>query len=485
MFLDEDPGAGLAGGAAVGGPVGEPRKHPLLTALETIEAELDGLLAGGHWQLPDGQLADLLHGFHRVGARVAAARGVALVEASDRGLAARLGAPDLPAWLIGQHALAPREARRLVRVARELSGTCQVTGQALATGTIDLDHARVICEAMRVLPPQTSDEQRARAEAMLLEFAATYNPYDLVKMAAGICESLTMTDISPGGGDPHADSGGADNSGDRTGGGVGDPDGRDRPGDNRGPAPDPTAIRRFTITDTPSGTSLLNGELDAEGAAMLRTAIDNLAAPRPGENDTPDPRSPARRRADALLELIDHALTAQTVPTSGGTHPHVSVIMTWEMLLDAGINPAETSWGLPLPRAALNRILCDCEITRIVLDPHGVPLDVGRTTRTIPPQIRKALIARDRGCVFPACDRPASWCAAHHVIEWWQDGTTSLDNLVLVCGEHHRRIHSEGWDVSFDGHGRPQLHPPAYIDPQRRPRQNPHCHRNPTITFPP
>ncbi|WP_261576578.1 HNH endonuclease signature motif containing protein, partial [Frankia gtarii] len=129
--------------------------------------------------------------------------------------------------------------------------------------------------------------------------------------------------------------------------------------------------------------------------------------------------------------------------------PHLTVTIDWNTLLATGTQPALTIWGLPLPRSVLARLSCDAEISRIILDPAGIPLDVGRSTRVVPPQLRRALVARDRGCSFPGCDRPPSWCEAHHVTHWTHGGVTALHNLTLLCGHHHRQVHHDGWTIVF------------------------------------
>ena len=69
------------------------------------------------------------------------------------------------------------------------------------------------------------------------------------------------------------------------------------------------------------------------------------------------------------------------------------------------------------------------------------PLDVGRRTPVVPAGMRRAVILRDRHCRFPGCDRPQTWCDAHHVIHWADGGPTALSNLVLLCRRHHRMLH--------------------------------------------
>ena len=77
------------------------------------------------------------------------------------------------------------------------------------------------------------------------------------------------------------------------------------------------------------------------------------------------------------------------------------------------------------------------------------PLDIGRTTRTIPPHLRTAVTLRDQHCQFPRCRQPASVCEVHHLIHWAHDGPTSLPNLILLCRFHHQiAIHRWGWDIT-------------------------------------
>ncbi len=104
----------------------------------------------------------------------------------------------------------------------------------------------------------------------------------------------------------------------------------------------------------------------------------------------------------------------------------------------------------------------------------GQPLDVGRATRTIPDGLRRAVAARDRGCAHPGCGRPPSWCEVHHIVPWEYGGETRLSNLAMLCRVHHRQIHSTDWIVRIRD-GLPEFIPPAWIDPEQRPRRV-RCH---------
>jgi HNH endonuclease len=93
--------------------------------------------------------------------------------------------------------------------------------------------------------------------------------------------------------------------------------------------------------------------------------------------------------------------------------------------------------------------LCDCSLARVVLTGRSEPLDVGRRTPVVPASMRRAVIVRDRHCRFPGCDRPQSWCDAHHVVHWINGGQTALSNLVLLCRRHHRLIHHKRFSVEM------------------------------------
>jgi hypothetical protein len=68
----------------------------------------------------------------------------------------------------------------------------------------------------------------------------------------------------------------------------------------------------------------------------------------------------------------------------------------------------------------------------------------------------------DRHCAFPGCDLPPPICHAHHIIHWISDGNTKPDNLVLLCGHHHRVIHSSPWKVRINqGDHQPEFSPPS------------------------
>jgi len=201
--------------------------------------------------------------------------------------------------------------------------------------------------------------------------------------------------------------------------------------------------------------------LDREGAAHLRAALDPLSAPRPKE-DEPDPRTPAQRRADALVAVCQLANECGELPENGGDRPQVVVTIDYEQLC-TGVRAKRGAGmldnGTQLCPQTVRQLACDAEVIPVVLDGTSQVLDVGRERRSISGAIRRALVVRDKGCAFPGCGRPPRWCHAHHVIHWADGGKTCLENSVLLCPHHHRLIHHSEWTVRIkEGH-------PVFVPP--------------------
>jgi hypothetical protein len=201
-----------------------------------------------------------------------------------------------------------------------------------------------------------------------------------------------------------------------------------------------------------AGRYKLDGDFDALSGKFLDDAI-HAAMDKPTEGDD---RTPARRRADAIVRIarfyLDHK---KGLPIEGGEAPHVSLTISFESIM--GWLPIKALPEHPGDLAALlstsqrDRLLCDCNIARIILGPQGQILDVGREERVVNRWMRRALAHRDRGCRYPGCSRRANWCEAHHVWAWEAGGPTAINNLVLLCPFHHHVVHRKGWTNTFDG----------------------------------
>ena len=201
--------------------------------------------------------------------------------------------------------------------------------------------------------------------------------------------------------------------------------------------------RRLHVSQTLGGMVRIDGELDPENGETVLTALRSITDPQ--NLDDTDTRSPAQKRADALVDLCADHLTHGNTPTTGGQKPHLSVLVNTDTLAGEAAEPCETADGTVITPQTARRIACDAAITRVVMGPKSEIIDVGRTTRVVPAATRTALVARDRHCTYPGCDRPHRWCDAHHITHWADGGPTNLNNLTLLCRHHHHRIHTHGW----------------------------------------
>ncbi len=197
----------------------------------------------------------------------------------------------------------------------------------------------------------------------------------------------------------------------------------------------------------PNATGMvgLRGVLDPEGAAILKSAIDPLSIPTPEKDEqgrtlAPDQRTPAKRRMDALLAMVQRGVaSAKGVPTTDKAK--VVVLIDHDTLVGELRGTGVTLSGDVLSPGVVRRMACDAEIIPMVLGGQSEPLDVGRGERLHTRAQRLALIARDRECTWPGCTVPASWCDVHHTVYWSRGGHTSVETGALVCQKHHTVVH--------------------------------------------
>lgn len=200
---------------------------------------------------------------------------------------------------------------------------------------------------------------------------------------------------------------------------------------------------RLTVHD--GGSLEVQAWLDPEGGSAFRAALEPLAQRSGADDDRPLDQ----RRGDALVELCVHAMDRGSLPASGGRRPHLQVTATVETLQDlVGAPAADLEQGPLVSGETVQRYACDGAVQRILLDSTSQPIDVGRTHRVVPPATRAALNVRDRGCVWPGCERSSSWTHAHHLVHWIEGGATELRNLVLLCHRHHWLVHEGGHAIA-------------------------------------
>ncbi len=233
--------------------------------------------------------------------------------------------------------------------------------------------------------------------------------------------------------------------------------------------------RNLHVHQSLFGMGVLEGDLDADGTKILLTALDHCAPPDATGGPVP-PRSLAQRRADALVDICSGYLSGN----GEGTVP-VNLNVTMDHGTLTGSPPADPravrceleGFG-PIPLETAFRLACDCSVTRVLMRGESEVLDLGRSTRLASVAQHKALAIRDRGCVFPGCDRPPAWCNAHHLVWWEHGGPTDEQNLCLLCRRHHTLCHEGGWGIRRRDDGTYEVtEPPAGHVPTRRPGRAP------------
>jgi hypothetical protein len=373
-----------------------------------LASAVDELLMLDARSLPGPALAAHLVELHRQINRARAAYLQAL-EAFDRTGAAVADHGSTAAWVRAELHTSPAAATRDVHLARDLADWLPATRVALADGELSAEHAQVIAS----LKSAISFDALAAAEPHLVEWAARSTPKELRGVVAHVRHSYAPTKMV-----------------------------RDEAEDY--------AARRLDASTTIHGIGVGSFTLHPHGHETLMTAIH--AASRPVVDDD---RTPAQRRADALITIAELALNSGQLPVTGGVKPHVTITTSIDTLTGTpGSAAADYAFGGVTSSEWARRIACDAEISRVVFGSRGEILDSGRASRTFTAAQTRAIVARDQHCIWPGCDTPPGWCQVHHRRHWADGGTTSVDNGVLVCGRHHDRVHAHGHKIkpTPDGH---------------------------------
>jgi hypothetical protein len=245
--------------------------------------------------------------------------------------------------------------------------------------------------------------------------------------------------------------------------------------------------RTLSIFADLDGMYVVRGKLPPELGILLMRAIeaasDQIYRQQPVEA-LDRAKAAAQRRADALALLAERAMAAgfggggacggeggeaddagpeagPEAPISGTRAERYQVVLhVDEATLSADGEPgrSELDDGTRVSAETSRRLCCDAGLVRMRHGSDGRILDVGRRTRTIPPALRRALEARDRGCRFPGCG--LRFTDGHHVRHWADGGETSMTNCLLLCKFHHTLVHEGGWRVEWWGEGRPAFFGP-------------------------
>ncbi len=335
-------------------------------------------------------LADGVRRLDAMEAQVSARRAELIGEVERRGIGREEGFGSTTAWLVAVSGEPPAVCRSRVAVASALD-VMPATREAFAAGEVSESRVKLLAQAQGLAP-----DQFARDEGQLVAQAAAVPAAQFPKVLAGWRRST-------------------------------DPEGAEADAERL------YEQRALHISPAWSGMVHLSGDLDPEGGAVVLAAMRSLA--EPAALDSADTRTPAQCRADALVEICRRY--GQDGASRRG--PQVLVTIPWDTLL-TGKGVVDTETG-PISGPTVRRLCCDATVSRVLLDPESVPVEMGRATRVVPASLRRLLELRDGGCTHRGCGMPARFCDAHHRKHWAEGGTTDPANLRLLCSRHHTTAH--------------------------------------------
>jgi hypothetical protein len=208
------------------------------------------------------------------------------------------------------------------------------------------------------------------------------------------------------------------------------------------------------------GEFILHARLPREVGAVVRKALEvAVEAVRESKDVSAETalQIPANAwHADALRLLAETFLDRRGQDTGAGSsadrlqvvvHIDQAILAEQQAAAEDGkSHRCELEDGPALALDTARRLACDATVIGIVEGEDGEPLDIGRKTRSIPLALARALKARDGGCRYPGCDR-RRYCDGHHIEHWADGGATKLDNLITLCGFHHRLVHEGGYGL--------------------------------------
>ncbi|WP_375504007.1 DUF222 domain-containing protein, partial [uncultured Jatrophihabitans sp.] len=163
--------------------------------------------------------------------------------------------------------------------------------------------------------------------------------------------------------------------------------------------------RRVQARTLDHGMGAVHAELSADAVQAIMTRVQAAAD---AANAADDERTADQRRADAFVALVMGQDPASAA-TWQGRRPTVQVSVALSTLLNLDDEPGDLDGYGPVPAQLARRMAADPSGTwrRLVIDPLGGVIDVGRTAYEPPQDLAEHVIARDRICRFPGCRRRA------------------------------------------------------------------------------
>jgi hypothetical protein len=341
------------------------------------------------------------------------------------------GAVDAAAWLRAQTGVSSRDAAGRVAAAGALNHL-PATIDALADGEITAEHAVTLARATQRTPDLAAHEATLLAAGSgqgADAFTRTVRRHEHLVAADGAAERALRQH----------------------------------------------ARRSLTSSTTADGMTLIQARLDPVNASTFLTVLDRVAEElwRGGDGDVRD-IGLHTRRADALVELARRAGAVDPATQGLGRPEPALIALVDHQILLGHLNAAglccQLADGTPIAPTTARRLACTAGILPAVLGGRSVPLDWGSTRRLATPAQKLALMVRDGPtCVFPDCERPWTWCDAHHLTEFPR-GPSDLENMALVCETHHHLVHEGGWTLQPLADGTWRARSPAGLIQTRPPR---------------
>lgn len=235
--------------------------------------------------------------------------------------------------------------------------------------------------------------------------------------------------------------------------------------------------RSLRVTRLPDGMTRVVWLMDPETGGLFVDLYDRATSPRRGgprfvadddraatEAIMADVRTTEQLASDVFLELLRQGAAVDPSELLGSGGASITVHVTHDALASRTGHGYLEGQADAISMETVERLACGGGVTVVTFDSSGQPLDVGREQRLFNRRQRRALAARDGGCMAPGCDRPPSWTEAHHIQHWARDGgRTDIADGILLCRHHHLLFHNNGWEIEREGCAY-WLVPPADVD---------------------
>ena len=414
--------------------------HPILAAASDIRSVLKGVAGANPTFMSLDEKAQALAELVAAEAQLVELRLRVLADAGD--LADVTGAKDAAGWLAHETRTRFADARADLALAGALDRERPVLAAGMREGAVTLAQAHVIRRALDALPAAVDADTVDRAEAHLVGCAGGFGPKELGRIGRRVLDVVAPE--------------------------IAEAAEAARLADLETSAAERT---RMTMRRQGDGTTRISALVPDAVATRLATYLEAFANPRAplaktynnvpasGSDDlgvTGDPftRLPyPRRMGEAFARFLETADPSR-LPVHGGDATTVIVTIPLASLrtelatadlIGAGLVPGDDLTSDRITASQARRLACTAKILPAVLGGTGLPVDLGRAKRLFTPTQRKALLIRDHTCRAEGCDTPGTWCDAHHIDPWHNDGPTDLDNGILLCPHHHHRAHDTGY----------------------------------------